>query len=160
MNIQDKNEVRQLIKEACKELNYGKLILDTPEAIELLLGTWACESNGGKYLKQLGGGPALSAWQIEKPTFCDTIKRCRIFHKSILGQTANYSDAIYDSDFYRIELNHKLAIQVARLKYFLSPLVIPKDLEGQAMIWKKVYNTYLGAGTVEKYLQKYKFYAL
>lgn len=155
MNTQDKNEVRELIREAIKELD-----LYSPEAVEILMGTWALESEGGKYVKQLNGGPARGIFQCERATFNDTIKRCRITHQQILGQTANFSDAIYPADFARLETNHKLAAQVARLKYFLCPGLIPKDLQGQAQYYKKYYNTYLGAATVEGYIKKYNYYVL
>lgn len=160
MNITDKHEVRELVTAALTELNYKNLILNSPAAIELMMGTWAVESNGGHYLKQIGGGQARSAWQIEKPTFCDVIKRCKFQHNEILGMTAKFSSTISDSDFLLIETNHKLACQVARLKYFLCPGSIPETLEGQSAYWKHWYNTPLGAGTAEKYIAKYKTYVL
>jgi hypothetical protein len=75
MDIQNKDDVRLLIKDALRDLSDSKYKMDNPEAIELLMGTWAVESNGGHFLKQIGGGPALSAWQIEKPTYVDIINR-------------------------------------------------------------------------------------
>jgi hypothetical protein len=158
MNIQDKIEVKQLISEACAQLNYGKTVFDAPEAIELLLGTWAIESNGGKYLRQLGNGPALSAWQIEPLTFRDTIIRCWPNQRYILNLNAGV-EHISITDFPKIEFNHKLACQVARLKYFLCPGAIPLNMTGQAQYYKKYYNTPLGKATVEKYIEKYQRYA-
>lgn len=157
MNIQDKNEVRALILESCEELSYGNYVMNQPEAVELLLGTWAQESAGGKYTKQLGGGPALSAWQIERPTFADTINRCKLVHRKILADTAGVG-FISDVDFPKIERNHKLACQVARLKYFLCPEAIPKDLIGQAEYYKKYYNTVFGKATPEQYIINYNRY--
>lgn len=156
MNIQDKNDVRALILEATEELSYGNYILNAPEAVELLMGTWAQESAGGKYLKQIGG-PALSAWQIERATFRDTINRCKLVHRSVLAETAGVP-VISETDFSKIERNHKLACQVARLKYFLCPGSIPVDLEGQADYYKKYYNTVLGRATVEQYIENYRRY--
>jgi hypothetical protein len=160
MNTQNKNEVRQLIQSACKELNFDGHILDAHEAIEILMGTWATESEGGKYVKQLNGGPARGIFQCEKPTFIDIINRCRLVHRSILAQTANFSESISPNDFRLLEFNHKLAVQVARLKYYLSPGTIPLDLEGQAHYYKQYYNTPLGAATVEGYIRKYHQYVL
>jgi len=157
MNIQDKTEVRALIEGACKELNFAGVTMNSPEAIELLIGTWAVESNGGQYTKQLGGGPALSAWQIEKATFYDIIRRCWKSHREVLSVSAGVSNIMTD-DFPKIENNHKLAVQVARLKYFLCPAKIPTDLTGQARYWKTVYNTKYGKGTIEDYLTKYQKY--
>lgn len=159
MNIRDKNEVRELIKVSCAELSYGRFDLATDPAIELLMGTWAVESSGGKWLVQLGGGPARSAWQIEKPTFEDVITRSWPVFKEVISYTAGVVH-ISPLDFPKIERNHKLAIQIARLKYFLSPLPIPDSMIGQSQMWKKVYNTHLGAGTVEKYISAYQKYVL
>lgn len=160
MNITNKHEVRQLVIEALTELNYKNLVLNSPAAIELMMGTWAVESDGGRWLKQFGNGPARSAWMIEKPTFCDIIKRCNFIHEEVIGMTAKYSSTLSDSDFLLIETNHKLACQIARLKYFLCPEIIPETLEGQAQYWKTWYNTYKGAGTIDKYLSKYNAYVL
>lgn len=157
INIQDKTEVRQLIIEACTELNYKNRILNAPEAIELLIGTWSVESDGGHWLKQIGSGIALGAWQIEKPTFCDIINRCKPVHSLVLSQTINHT--INDGDFHLLEFDHKLSIQIARLKYYLIPDAIPLNLDGQARMWKQFYNSPKGAGTVEKYIAKYKTYA-
>lgn len=159
MNIQDKNDVRKLVIEACTELNYSLFDLATPPAIELLMGTWAAESSGGANLVQLGGGPARSAWQIEKPTFEDVIKRCGMIPREVISFTAGVHP-ITAMDYPKIERNHKLAIQIARLKYFLIAEKIPENMTGQARYWKKYYNTELGAGTVEKYIELYQTYAL
>jgi hypothetical protein len=47
---------------------------------------------------------------------------------------------------------------MARVHYLRRPEPIPTDLTGQAEYWKKWYNTYLGAGTVEEYIENYKKY--
>lgn len=55
------------------------------------------------------------------------------------------------------------SIVMARLKYRRSPLVLPNsasNIEGLARVWKKVYNTDLGKGTVEKFVSKYKKYCV
>ena len=157
MDITNKDDVREMLKESLSALNYVDHIFDSPEAIELLMGTWATESNGGHFLKQLVNGPALSAWQIEKPTFVDTINRVPVYVKSVLSKTIGKE--VDDSDFKRIENDHIFASQIARCKYYLCPGSIPDDLIGQANYWKKYYNTPLGAGTVDKYISKYKTYA-
>ena len=159
MNIQDKTEVRELIKDACNRLNHGNTIYDSPQAVELLIGTWAVESNGGKYLRQIRGGPALSAWQIESATFQDTITRCWPVQRYVLNVSAGVQ-AISINDFEKIETNHILAIQIARLKYFLGPGEIPQSMTGQAAYWKVFFNTRFGKGTTEKYIEKYQKYAM
>jgi hypothetical protein len=105
---------------------------------------------------QYNGGPARSAWQIEHPTFNDIIARANTHCKhemwKLLGKQVD------TDDFLKITDNHRFAAMIARVKYYLSPGSIPKDLLGQAGYWKKYYNTPLGAGTVDMYLSKYKTY--
>lgn len=45
------------------------------------------------------------------------------------------------------------SIIFARLKYKLIPEPIPTTLHGRAKYWKQYYNSYLGAGTVEHYIE-------
>lgn len=158
MDITNKNDVRWMLIESLAELNYLDHIFGSLSAIELLMGTWATESNGGHFLKQIGGGPALSAWQIEKATFNDTINRVPTYVRVALSKTIGKS--VNEGDFRKIENDHKFASQIARCKYFLCPGNIPDDIFGQANYWKKYYNTTLGNGTVDKYISKYNTYAL
>ena len=158
MDITNKNDVREMIKNALAELNDGKTKMNSTPAIELVMGTWAVESNGGHFLKQLGGGPALSAWQIEKATYKDIINRVPKHFLAILAQTID--KPVEDSDFSLLENNHKFAAQICRLKYYLCPGELPYNLIERAKYWKKYYNTELGQGTVEKYISKYNTYAL
>ena len=48
------------------------------------------------------------------------------------------------------------AAAMCRIFYlrFQKPLPQPNDWEGMARYWKKYYNTHLGAGTVDGFLQK------
>ena len=158
MDITNKDDVRIMIAEALSELNTGKIKLDSNPAIELLMGTWAVESNGGHFLKQLGGGPALSAWQIERVTYNDVIGRIPKHFRDVLSDTIG--KPVADDDFPKIENNHKFAVQIARLKYYLIPEELPYNTIERAKYWKKYYNTPLGAGTVDKYMSKYNTYAL
>ena len=158
MDITNRDDVRTMVKSALAELNDGNVVMDSNNAVELLMGTWAVESNGGHFLKQEDRGPARSAWQIEHPTFNDIINRVHKHFKDVLSNTIDKE--INESDFPKIELNHKLAAQICRLKYELCPGEIPDNTIGRANYWKKYYNTPLGAGTVDKYIAKYNTYAL
>lgn len=46
-----------------------------------------------------------------------------------------------------------LAFIVCRLHYKLRPERIPMDIHGRAEYWKKFYNSELGKGTVEEYVE-------
>jgi hypothetical protein len=133
---------RSLTERTLKEIGLFSI-----EAVELILGTTAKESDFGKYLKQLGNGPALGALQIERPTFNDLKQRF-----------GNRFPSIQSFCFEQLEWDLKASIVIARIKYFSCPGPIPKDLMGQAQYWKRYYNTYLGSGTVEEYLESYRRY--
>ena len=40
----------------------------------------------------------------------------------------------------------------ARLYFMVSPRSIPKTVEGRARLWKEIYNTSAGKGTVSRYI--------
>jgi hypothetical protein len=46
-----------------------------------------------------------------------------------------------------------LSVLFARLKYRLIPDPIPLSVIGRAEYWKKYYNSYAGAGTVQHYIE-------
>jgi hypothetical protein len=157
---QNKDDVRRLVTRALERLaaSMNLPLINTPQAIEQLMGTWAQESSGGKYVTQLGGGPARGMWQVEKATYLDILNRCNADAYRELLVTAGDPDALMQDHFDLLVSNHTLSAQICRLKYFMSPGSIPEDLEGQAEYWKKYYNTELGAGTVEEYLANYQKY--
>lgn len=55
-----------------------------------------------------------------------------------------------------LEHNPLLAMIWCRLRYLIVPDPIPEDLTGRAKLWKKVYNSTAGKGTVEGYIEKVK----
>jgi hypothetical protein len=139
----DRHQFEALITRTLTEIG-----LYSPEAVQLLLGTAAKESGFGTYLRQLGKGPALGAFQIEPFTFTD-----------ILGRFRSRLPAYYIGSVpAQCEWNLRLSIMIARLKYFSCPGPIPKTTQGQAEYWDKYYNCNPDYGTVEEYLQAYRKY--
>jgi len=160
MNTRDKIEIRQLIVDSLSQLNYDKVICNKPEAIELMLGTWAQESDGGLYTHQLKDGPAHGLWQIEKYTFFDIVLRCRKYHYEVMRRNIGLYDLHTDEAFELLITNHSFCCQAARIKYFLCPGSIPLTIQGQAEYYKKYYNTQFGVATIEEYIEKYNRYVL
>lgn len=140
----DKNQFRELISEVLKEYN-----LYSESAVNLLLGTAAQESKFGTFLHQLGRGPAHGAFQVEEATFNDLKKR---FSKKF--------SFLSNITFEELRWNLKHAILVARIKYYSVPKSLPeaKDVLALAKYWKKYYNTDLGDGTVEQFVENYDKY--
>jgi len=148
------NQLRELISDTLKEFGcYSK------EATELIMLTCAVESNLGHYIKQVKG-PALGIFQMEPLTFEDNLnwylKRDMQLNVDRLSKACNIENFTTESLIY----NTKFAICLTRIHYLRKPGAIPQNVEGWAEYWKKHYNTYLGAGTVEKAIQKYNKYAI
>jgi len=130
------------------------------EAVELLMGTAAQESHL-THRRQIGGGPALGYFQMEPATAEDIVFRYlplkdREFQKKVeLAANEAVMSLTPDMLAQRLEDNVFLMVALARLKYYMVPEAIPKDLHGQAAYWKRWYNTPLGAGTTEEYMTNY-----
>ncbi len=117
--------------------------LHSEAAVALLLGTAATESDFGTFLRQVGGGPALGAFQMEPATF-----------NSLVSRRAHQFPPLHGRRASELETDLELAILMARLKYRDDPDPLPEadDLPAMAAYWKWVYNTPLGKGTAEKFM--------
>jgi hypothetical protein len=122
--------------------------LNTPAAVNLLLGTAAQESHLGTYLKQQGG-PAIGVFQMEPATFNDIRDRFKAHHPELAAREA-----------WELEFDLRLAIIMARLKYrsIRSPLPDANDVTALALYWKAHYNTPLGKGLPEEFAFNYRRY--
>lgn len=130
-------------------------------AEQLLLGTACVESNLGTYLHQIKG-PALGVFQIEPATHSDV-------WENYLRYRGDLREIIWDmvpDDGWEQEqggnpdpslliTDLRYAAVIARIIYRRSPMALPfeNDWRSVAHVWKKVYNTHLGAGTVEKFMR-------
>ena len=131
-----------------------------PEARELVLATGLVESKY-KYIKQIGTWVASGYFQVESDTAVDTCVSFLRFRKSLAKRCARASETSIDlwesSDHRRwkkvLTYNIACGIIICRLKYWRSPLPIGSDTHSMAKIWKQVYNTSQGAGTIDKYLE-------
>ena len=139
------------VKEIAEEVLY-KLDAYSDDALALVMRTGMAES-GYRTLRQMGNGPAIGFFQVELETAQDTLDnyvnyRPELKKKLIgLGLGNNLEFCLLSN----------IALQVAfcRLKYRRDKNAIPswKSLEKQAKYWKKVYNTELGAGTIEHFMK-------
>ena len=131
--------------------------LHSEAAVDLLMGTCAQESQCGRYLKQLGTGPAIGVFQMEPATHKDLWENF-LHHRP---QLADKVAALAGRKGPRPEEmvgNLNYASAMCRVHYFRRPEALPKTLKGQAEYWKKWYNTAAGAGTVDEYLVNWKRY--
>lgn len=133
-------------------------------AEQLVLGTMAQESRF-EYLKQLGNGPALGLAQMEPATHDDiwlnylNYKPVLAEKVSRLGSKANMRSFGGIESPKPIELvsNLSYAVAMCRVHYRRVPAALPSadDIEGLARYWKDHYNTHLGKGTVEEFIENF-----
>lgn len=121
-------------------------------AVELVLGT-ALQESHLTYIKQLGEGPALGVCQMEPNTHDD-------IWKNFLSYRNALSDAVLDiggPEPQELIWNLKYSVAMCRVHYrrVRSPLPQAGDVEGQAQYWKTYYNTELGKGTTQEYIDNW-----
>lgn len=132
------------------------------EAVDLLMLTAAQESHCGKYIRQIGTGPARGIFQMEPDTLSDLYANFLSYKKPLLEIINEFRT----SQSIHIDLEGNLPFQIvaARFQYFRQKGAIPKSenfnddfeyVEALAKYWKRHWNTELGAGTVEEAVQNY-----
>lgn len=129
--------------------------MDSHAAENLLLGTAAVESEF-IYLKQKGGGPAVSIYQLEPRTVTWLAEWAELAH---LEQTM--IDLGLHGDMPTMEQlqgNVYLATFFARLRYWVVPAPLPpsNDKVAMSIYWKTHYNTKFGKGRREKFVRAYE----
>lgn len=141
----NKRQFESLIRRVLAEVS-PDLVSDS--AVNLLLGTAAQESKFGTYLTQVKG-PALGAFQMEYATY-----------KWLQDKYGDEYKTIKFRAFEALEYDLRLAIIMARLRYKVVPKAFPEsdDLRGLANYWKDSFNTVMGAGTIEQFMDNYRLY--
>lgn len=126
-------------------------------AENLLMGTWAHESAGGEYIKQVKG-PACGIFQIEPPTAHSIINNFVLFRPSFKAFVAKYTTEQTIDE--QLVTNLALQVIIARLVYYpkTQPLPAADNIRALAEYWKAHYNTAIGKGTVDKFMADYDRY--
>jgi hypothetical protein len=130
--------------------------LYSENAERLVLGTACQESQCGRWLKQLGDGPALGIYQCEPATHYDLWENFLKFQPELalkvsrFAMSANPDEQLVGNLFY--------ATAICRVHYYRVFEPIPDNLPGQAAYWKKFYNTFLGKGTIDEYINAWHRY--
>ena len=120
-------------------------------ARRLMIGTALAESHG-KYIHQIGDGPALGLWQVEPSTHMDNYvsfleypSRRDLYQKfvSLRGDFPKAHNQMIGN------LSYNCAH--ARLKYWRSPKKMPNENDYRAMAeyHKDIYNSSLGKADIE-----------
>jgi hypothetical protein len=127
-------------------------------AEQLVLGTGIQESLL-IHRQQLGGGPALGLFQMERATHDDCWKNFLDFRKSLadkVKETLAGQEPIAET----MKNNDRYAAAMCRVRYMRVQEPLPKadDIPAMARYWKQYYNTPLGAGTPEEFEEKWPNY--
>jgi hypothetical protein len=138
----DKHQFKDLIVRVLSE--HPELLSDS--AINLLLGTAAQESQFGRYLRQIGGGPALGVFQMEPETF----EWLRSVYFDVYPEISTRQSE-------ELEWDLKLATLFARLRYRVIPSKLPgaDDIPALAKYWNDHYNANPNAGTDAEFIENY-----
>lgn len=149
----NKEEWRCLIIMTLKEIG-----LYSTDAVELIMGTFAQESNF-KYTRQIGGGPALGYGQMELATFNDIVINYLRYKPGLMGKIIKACEIIAFEPQQLID-NKKLMVCMTRLHYLRvkEPLPSYKDVWAMGEYWKQWYNTPTGKGTVKEFVENYTKY--
>jgi hypothetical protein len=152
MSFDPKQFREEIIRPTLILMDMGSLAAEN-----LLMGTMAQESHFGKYIKQLGNGPALGIYQMEPNTHNDIVNNYIKFKNQIkrdLNDKFGYK--FLDSEILKYDLRY--ATVFCRLHYRRVPKPLPNsnNVMELARYWKKYYNTHLGAGTEKEFIHNYE----
>ena len=142
-----------IIQPTLKELK-----MHSPEAENLILGTALAET-ALREMEQGWGkkqGTALGFFQMEPNTHDDIWKNYLAYRPEIINKIQTVCNVWGERTEGLLIWNLRYACAMARIKYYPIPHYIPDSVKGQAEYWKKWYNTNLGAGTVQHYLDAWE----
>jgi hypothetical protein len=125
---------------------------NTASAANLLAYTFMAESNGGEYIVQIGGGPALGPFQMEPATHDDCWINFIDYQKPPLAAIGRQLACGGVPSAGQMTGNWLYAAFMARIKYIRSPLEMPLSTDATAIVsyWKAIYNTSGGAGQIDQ----------
>jgi hypothetical protein len=142
------------IRPALQVLERGGLAAE-----QLLLGTGIQESLL-RHRQQLGGGPALGLFQMEPATHDDCWQNFLAFQPALAEKVKQTLEPGQHPVADTMTVNDRYAAAMCRIRYLRvsAPLPAPNDIQAMANYWKAHYNTPLGAGTPEAFLEKWPQY--
>jgi len=157
-------EIHSLSFEAVKA--FEGVLPSGDEVVDQMYFTAIVESGGGRWDKQIGGGPAVSFWQIEPATAEDVYYRYLFSRKNLKDRVERFSGVsrVERGQMREVLLeNPRFAACMARLVYGMDKGSVPKGKgwEGHAEYWKKAYQKGGSKGlSAKKALEVFKREAL
>lgn len=126
-------------------------------AENLLIGT-ALQESRLSYVRQLGAGPAIGIYQMEPATHDDIWRNYLAYHHGLAALVRTLElPGWYGGEAIEMAGNMYYATAMCRIHYrrVSAPLPAADDVHGLARYWKRHYNTALGKGTAEEFIQNY-----
>ena len=143
--------IKDIIDDVLKRMDEDMGIPYSEDAAKLIFETGKAES-GYRYLEQMGGGPAVSFFQMEEATIKSMFENYITYRKPAVA--CLYRLGLVERHMsFCVMSNIALAVAFCRIYYWRKPGSIPSDIEGRAAYWKKHYNTEGGKGSVKHYLE-------
>ncbi len=121
----------------------------------MVVGTAAQES-GIQNIPQ-HHGPALGFFQIEPTTHADIWQSYLSGRRGLAILVKSLLDPGYDAVASSLIPCPMYAAAICRIKYRQSPMALPAvgDIPGLAAMYKKIYNTPLGAATEQEFIDNW-----
>lgn len=129
--------------------------LDSPAAQVLLLAT-AIQESKLTARRQVGGGPALGLYQIEKDTHDDVWENYLKFRKPLSQKVLSLVPP-KGATWAALEFNDRYATAIARICYarVSAPLPQANDIAAMSRYWETYYNTGIGLGRAEQFVDSW-----
>lgn len=143
--LKSPSDIFNITYRVCAALGWGA----NDTAAALIQETIAAETQMGTYPDNTSeSGHGLT--QFDEIGFRDVVERTRDKDKHIIRKKFGYQ--LSELTVKDLDNDPTLAIIFCRLKYKLRPEPIPSDIVSRASYWKRFYNSALGKGTIEHYL--------
>lgn len=140
-------QAREYAEAVCELLGQGG-----GNALDMLLDTAAAETQTGRYRDPTPKGAGRGLYQCDYIAFIDVQRRARI--SDVVKVVEEFGVDIRKAHHAELDVSPLLATVFCRLFYKLIPESFPDTVVKRADYWKRHYNTVMGKGTIEGYLDK------
>ena len=132
------------------------LQLNPSDYEELMVGTFAQESLGCTYIRQIDNGVGLGPFSMQPQTHDDIWNVVLPNNPMLTYNLMLHCMLGINKPKPELMMYHlTYATAMAAICYFRFHEEKPKKLDGMAAYWKKYYNTQLGKGTEEEFVENY-----
>lgn len=121
-------------------------------AVDMLLETAAAETHSGQYRDPTPNGAGRGVFQCDLIAFLDVQARAPL--SDIERIQHQFGIDVRAAEHRELDHSPMLAALVCRLFYKRIPEAFPSAMTERAHYWKRYYNTELGKGTPQQYIDK------